>query len=78
MKDLIGLFSSVGNADEAIRAVMFSALSSVVLPDPLGPMSTTTEGSLISGLAALRRKRGRSGAVPGMRRSRTTSSRIEW
>ena len=42
LKDLIGLLSSVGNANEAIRAVMFSALSSVVLPDPLGPMSTTT------------------------------------
>ena len=74
----IGLFCSAGDAEEAIRAVSTSALSRVVLPDPLGPMSTTTEGSRTSGLAALCRKRGRSGAVPGIRRSRTTSSRIDW
>ena len=48
---MIGFFSSVGDADEAMRAVATNALSSVVLPDPLGPISTTTEGSRISELA---------------------------
>ena len=77
-KFLIGLVLSLGDAYKAVRAVAISALSSVVLPDPLGPMSTTTEGSRISGFAVLLRNRGRSGAVPGIRRSRTTSSRTEW
>ena len=39
-KVLIGLDLSVGDANEAVKAVATSALSSVVLPDPLGPMST--------------------------------------
>ena len=34
-----------------MRAVATNALSSVVLPDPLGPINTTTEGSRISDLA---------------------------
>ena len=46
-----GLVSSAGDADEAMREVASSASSRVVLPDPLGPMNTTTEGSRISGLA---------------------------
>ena len=42
------------DANEAmVKAVAISALSNVDLPDPLGPMSTTTEGSRISGFAML-------------------------
>ena len=61
----------------AMRAVATNAFSRAVLPDPLGPMSTTAEGRRISGLAVLRRNRGSSGVVAGIRRSRTTFSRIE-
>ena len=74
---LVRLLPASGT-DEAISATAINARSSVVLPEPFGPMRTATVGSRMSGLTALRRKHGRSGAVPGMRRSRTTSSRIEW
>ena len=75
---MIGLVLAVGDGNKVLKAVAISALSNVVLPDPLGPISTTTEGSRISGFAVLLRNRGRSGAVPGIRKSRTTSSRTEW
>ena len=60
--------SSVGDA--TIRPKSTIARSSVVLPDPLGPINTATVGSRTSGLAALRLKQAKSGAVPGILRSR--------
>lgn len=63
---------------DAPWAITVNALNNVVLPAPLGPISTATVGSRTSGRTALRRKRGRSGDVFGMRRSSTTSSRTEW
>ena len=54
------------------------ARSKAVLPAPFGPIRTTTLGSRTSGRERLSRKRGRLGVVLGMRKSSSTSSRIDW
>ena len=70
---LMGFLSPAGDAKEAIRAISSSALSRCRLARSVGSHEHNNGGSRTSGLAALGRKRGRSGAVPGIRRSRTTS-----
>ncbi|MCY3841538.1 MAG: hypothetical protein OXH09_23330 [Gammaproteobacteria bacterium] len=79
--DINGITDSMGvlspKRADAICRTLINAVSNVVLPDPFGPTSTIAAGRRNDGLAALRRKQLRSGAVPRIRRSTTASSRME-